>query len=172
VIGVDRSRHPARGPPPERGRSTKAPTRAIRLPPLRSPKDGPPQISTLDPRGPCPGDTAAYASQEEDTVPRSRPGAAIGSGLPPNCLANNVCHRPTIHRLRQSPQARSLRVFRYRRSDRRRTRGSFGTTAARVVDLPRGSEPPGTRGTGVKLDPQLGGPADMEQLLTPPTGRF
>ena len=45
MIGVDRSRHPARGRTLERCRSTEGPTQAIQLPPLRSPKDGPPQRS-------------------------------------------------------------------------------------------------------------------------------
>ena len=77
--------HPARGRAPERRRSTEVP-RAIQLAPLSSPRDGPPQRLTLDPRGPCPGETAACAPQEEDAVRRSHPEAAIGLGLPPNVL--------------------------------------------------------------------------------------
>jgi len=54
-----------------------------------------------------------------------------------------------------------------------RPEGLFGTVAARGVDLPPGSEPPGTMGTGVAvLDPQLRGQATMEQWSTPPKGEI
>ncbi len=52
-----------------------------------------------------------------------------------------------------------------------RPEGLFGRCAAREVDLPPGSEPPGAMGTGVaELDPQLRGQATMEQWSTPPKG--
>ena len=36
---------------------------------------------------------------------RSRPGDGYGLGMTPDCLMNNVCHRPTIHRLLQSSRS-------------------------------------------------------------------
>ncbi len=74
---------------------------------------------TLDPRGPCPGDTAACASQEEDTVRRSRPRAAIDSGLPPNVLR--------IMFAIGQPSTDSVGARRYE------TYGSSGTGAAAAV---------------------------------------
>ena len=79
-------------------------------------------------------------------------------GLAPKCLANNVCHRPTIHRLRQSPQVRNLRVFRHRCNNLLRTRGPIEMAVTLVVDPPPGPKPPGAMGTRVsKLGPQLKG---------------
>lgn len=172
MIGVDRSRHPARGRTPERCRSTEGPAQAIQLPPLRSPKDGPPQRLTLDPRGPCPGETAAYASQEEDTVRRSRPEAAIGSGLPPIVLR--------IMFANGQPSTDSVRARRHE------AYGSSGTGATSAVKPKEPDEQPlhrqltahldrsrrAPKGTGVaELDPQLSGLATMRHCATPPTGR-
>lgn len=172
MIGVDRGRHPARGRTPERCRSAEGPAQAIRLPPLSSPKDGPPQRLTLDPRGPCPGETAAYASQEEDTVRRSRPEAAIGLGLPPNVLR--------IMFANGQPSTDSVRARKHE------TYGSSGTSATSTVKPKEPDKRPPHRqltthldrsrrapwGTGVsELDPQLSGLAIMRHCATPPTGR-
>jgi hypothetical protein len=54
---------------------------AIQLPPLNSPKDGPP-YGLIGRQAPSQGTTCA--PQEEDTFHQSRPEAATGLGLPPN----------------------------------------------------------------------------------------
>jgi hypothetical protein len=83
--------------------------RAIHLPPLSSPRCGPPQ----DRSGHGPPRTATYAPQEEDTAGRSHPKAATGQGLPPSVFCKNDSHRPTIHR----PQRRRRGQCPHRTSD-------------------------------------------------------
>ncbi len=83
--------------------------------------------------------TATCTPQEEDTSRRSRPRGGYRLRLTPECLMNNDSHRPTIHRLPQSPQASyHLRVFGYRRRSRHRQcpRGTDQVEgAARVENL-------------------------------------
>jgi hypothetical protein len=55
--------------------------RAIQLPPLSSPRGGPP-YSLIRRQAPSQG--TACAPQEEDTFHQSRPEAATGLGLPPS----------------------------------------------------------------------------------------
>ena len=90
---------PERPAPPA---SDPRPTRAgtIRLPPLSSPRGGPPRERVARGRA---RQTATCAPREEDTLRRSRPGGRLPARACPRIAVGNVGHRPVVHRLRLRP---------------------------------------------------------------------
>ena len=85
------------------------PPRAIQLPPLSSPRDGPPQ--TWGFATPEPAHPATCTPQSGGYQPPVTPGGGYGLRSTPECLPDNGGHRPTIHGLRRSPTRRSEGVF-------------------------------------------------------------
>jgi hypothetical protein len=121
------ARGPGRRLPSARG-SYEACAAPIQLPPLSSPRGGPPR-GVVGPQGPP--YAATCAPQKEGTRPRPRPGAATGWGLPPR-IWRSVGHQPAVHRPLVSPAGRGgQRGF----GPRPRAPGS-----ATLVDLPAGQQ--------------------------------
>lgn len=85
-----------------RGRSRRQTHRAIQLPPLSCPRSGPPQPWRFT--TPNAGPRCSIHPSVGGYQPPVTPGGGYRLRLSPKCLADNDSHRPTIHRLLQSPR--------------------------------------------------------------------
>ena len=99
------------GPGAFRGRSRRKALKPIQLPPLNSPRGGPPQRRRgIDP-GPTPSRCNIRLSKGGcQPLVTSEDGYELR--LTPDCLRDNDSHRPIIHRLLQCPRAHWPRDFR------------------------------------------------------------
>ena len=96
---------PGTAPPPAREWPSNS---VIQLPPLSSPRDGPPQNSLGPRKDDC--ETVTWAPREEDTAGRSRRQGRLPTAAYPRKSDKNLSQRPVIHRPQHHRVARASRI--------------------------------------------------------------